>query len=87
MFTLKIDGNWVGEIPEIKKILEDEAYNKYFSSKGEDYKATDKICAVTYKKTDEVWGRIDTLGFTVNDIAFSRNGFSATDSYKMFPVS
>jgi CRISPR-associated protein Csh1 len=87
LFTLKIDEKWVGEIPEIKKILEDEAYNKYFSSGGEDFKSDDKICAVTYQKADEVWGRVDTLGFTVNDIAFSRNGFEASDSYKMFPVS
>lgn len=87
LFTLKIDEKWVGEVPEIKKILEDEAYNKYFSSGGEDFKSDDKICAVTYQKADEVWGRVDTLGFTVNDIAFSRNGFEASDSYKMFPVS
>jgi CRISPR-associated protein Csh1 len=87
LFTLKIDEKWVGEIPEIKKILEDEAYNKYFSSGGEDFKSDNKICAVTYQKADEVWGRVDTLGFTVNDIAFSRNGFEASDSYKMFPVS
>ncbi len=87
LLTLKIDGKWLGEIPEITKILEDEAYNKYFSSKGQDYKSSQKICAVTYKQADEVWGRVDTLGFTVNDIAFSRNGFDAKDSYKMFPVS
>ena len=87
LFTLKIDGKWIGEITEIKKILEDDAYNKYFSSKGEDFKANDKICAVSYQPATEVWGRVDTLGFTVNDIAFSRNGFNARDSYKMFPVS
>ena len=45
------------------------------------------MCAVTYDKTDEVWGRIDTLGFAVTDQAFSRNGFNTSDSYKMFPVS
>ena len=87
LFTLKIDGKWLGEIPEMNKILDEEAYNKYFSSKGQDYRAVDKTCSVTYQAVDEVWGRVDTLGFTVNDIAFSRNGFDAKDSYKMFPVS
>ncbi|GAB2797112.1 hypothetical protein GCM10027275_48140 [Rhabdobacter roseus] len=87
LFTLRIDGKWLGEIPEMVKILDDEAYNKYFSSKGQDYRAVDKTCSVTYQAVEEVWGRVDTLGFTVNDISFSRNGFDAKNSYKMFPVS
>jgi CRISPR-associated Csh1 family protein len=81
-FTLKIEGKYLGEIPEIKALLETSAYDKYFRSK-----AVDKFCAVTYQDTPEVWGRVDTLGFTVNDIAFSRNGFNVKDSYKMFPVA
>lgn len=87
LFTLKIDERWLGEIPEMVKILDSEAYNKYFSSKGQDYKAADQTCSVTYQAVEEVWGRVDTLGFTVNDISFSRNGFDAKNSYKMFPVS
>ncbi len=87
LFTLQIDEEWLGDIPAIREILEYEAYNKYFSSGGKDFRANNKVCAVTYKPVDEVWGRVDTLGFTVNDVAFSRNGFQASDSYKMFPVS
>lgn len=87
LFTLQIDGQWLGDIPAIREILEYEAYNKYFSSGGKDFRAANKVCAVTYKPVKEVWGRVDTLGFTVNDVAFSRNGFQASDSYKMFPVS
>jgi len=89
LFTLQIDQKWLGEIAEIKKILEDTCYNKYFQDgKGELFLGRNKTCAVTYKQNvPEVWGRIDTLGFTVNDISFSRNGFIAKNSYKMFPVS
>lgn len=89
LFTLQIDDQWLGDIPDIKAILENTSYDKYFlDGKGELFLGKGKTCAVTYKKNvPEVWGRVDTLGFTVNDIAFSRNGFEAKDSYKMFPVS
>jgi CRISPR-associated protein Csh1 len=87
-FTLKFeDDQYLGDIPEIKALLETGAYDKYFKSKDGFYKATDKLCAITYQQMPEVWGRVDTLGFTVNDIPFSRNGFNAKDSYKMFPVA
>ncbi len=88
LFTLRIDGKLLGEIPAIKKILEESSYDRYFKdSKSQLFLGKNKVCAVTYKEVKEVWGRVDTLGFTVNDIAFSRNGFNATESYKMFPVS
>jgi CRISPR-associated Csh1 family protein len=89
LFTIQIDDKWLGEIPDIKAILESTSYDKYFrDSKGEFFLGKDKTCAVTYQQnTPEVWGRVDTLGFTVNDISFSRNGFKAKDSFKMFPVS
>ncbi len=89
LFTIKIDGQWLGEIPVIRDYFESRSYDKYFQdSKGEPYIGQDKTCAVTYRQhIPEVWGRVDTLGFTVNDISFSRNGFVARDSYKMFPAS
>jgi CRISPR-associated protein Csh1 len=87
LFTIKINDKWIGEFEPIKNILEEEAYNKYFNSKGDFFKSNNKICSVTYQPSDEVWGRVDTLGFTVNDISFSRNGFDSKNSFKMFPVS
>lgn len=88
LFTLRIEDNLLGDIPDIKAILEKSSYDKYFrDGKGELFRGENKTCAVTYQENQEVWGRVDTLGFTVNDIAFSRNGFDAKDSYKMFPVS
>lgn len=89
LFTIKIDDKWLGEIPTIRDYFESRSYDKYFQDgKGEPYTGLNKTCAVTYRQNvPEVWGRVDTLGFTVNDISFSRNGFDARDSYKMFPVS
>ncbi len=88
LFTLRIDDSLLGDIPEIKKILVNNSFDKYFKDgRGQFYQGKDKVCAVTYEAVEKVWGRVDTLGFTVNDISFSRNGFNATDSYKMFPVS
>lgn len=83
LFTMKIDGKYFGDFQEYRDLFVSDAYQKY--KKGSS--AKNKVCAVTYKQESEVWGRVDTLGFTVNDIAFSRNGFNGADSYKMFPVS
>jgi CRISPR-associated Csh1 family protein len=83
LLTFKVDGKWLGEFEENKKLFYDEAYSKYFDKSS----AKEKLCAVTYKQVPEVWGRIDTLGFTLDTLTFSRNGFSGPDSYKMFPVS
>lgn len=83
LLTFKIEGKWLGEFKEFVTLFEEEAYAKYY----EKSKAAGKTCALTYQDDVEVWGRVDTLGFTVNDVAFQRGGFTADYSYKMFPVS
>jgi CRISPR-associated Csh1 family protein len=90
-FTLKffVDGTekYLGDIEECKQILMSDAYNGYFQTKTANFKAENKICAITNELSAEVWGKISTLGFTVNDQAFIRGGFDANEAYKMFPVS
>lgn len=83
LFTMRIDGRYFGDFKEYQELFVSDAYQKY----RKDSFANDQVCSVTYEKVPEVWGRVDTLGFTVNDVAFSRNGFEGADSYKMFPVS
>lgn len=83
LLTFKINGKFFGEYPKYKELFESEAYKKY----SKDSSSKGKICSVTYEKSDIVWGRVDTLGFTVYDKTFNRNGFNGKDSYKMFPVS
>lgn len=83
LFTIKIDKKYFGDFKEYQNLFYETAYGKYYNKSS----SKDKVCAVTYEPSDNVWGRIDTLGFTVDAISFSRNGFDPADSYKMFPVS
>ena len=83
LLTMKLEGKYFGEFETYRELFETEAYAKYHDKS----RAKHKVCSVTYQKEPEVWGRIDTLGFTVNDNAFSRSGFSGKHSYKMLPVS
>lgn len=83
LFTMKVDGQYFGDIQANRDLFISDAYQKYSSGSS----ATDKVCAVTYEVSPEVWGRVDTLGFAVTDVAFARNGFNTAESYKMFPVS
>ena len=83
LFSMKIDNKYFGDFEEYKELFREEAYRKYYK----DSKSNNKVCSITYQKSDEVWGRVDTLGFTVDAVTFSRNGFDVSESYKMFPVS
>lgn len=83
LFTITLNGKYLGEYDELIQLFEQNAYERYYRSS----KATQKLCAVTYQTAEEVWGSITTLGFTVNDIAFSRSGFDDKQSYKMFGVA
>ena len=83
IYTIRIDDKYLGDIQELRELLDDEAYAKYY----EKSQAVNKTCALTQEQGVEVWGRVDTLGFTVNDITFNRGGFDDSTSYRMFPVS
>jgi CRISPR-associated Csh1 family protein len=83
LFTMRVDGHYFGDVAEYRDLFVSDAYQKYSNGSS----ATNKVCAVTYETSPEVWGRVDTLGFAVTDVAFARNGFNTADSYKMFPVS
>lgn len=83
LVTFKFDGKYVGEMPKFEEIITNEAYQKYSQKSSSE----NKICAITYDDSSEVWGRVSTLGFTVDDEPFSRGGFDTKTSYKMFPVS
>jgi CRISPR-associated protein Csh1 len=83
LLTFKIDGKYFGEYEKYKRLFYNDAFEKYSNASNSE----NKVCSVTYEKTDQVWGRVNTLGFAVTDQAFSRNGFNTSNSYKMFPVS
>lgn len=82
LLTIKVDGKWLGQFEENITLFYEDAYKKYYEKSS----AKNKMCSVTYN-LGEVWGRVDTLGFTINDVTFSRSGFDDSFSYRMFPVS
>ncbi|SMD45354.1 CRISPR-associated protein, TM1802 family [Aquiflexum balticum DSM 16537] len=86
LVTFKIDGDYLGEKEDLVKRFNSEAYTKYFKKNYGNSKKKNQICALT-GKTSTVYGFVDTLGFTVDADSFRRNGFDASSSYKMFPVS
>lgn len=86
-FVVEGENKYLGEIQACKELLTTDAYNKYFATKTAKFIGKNKICAITYQPSEVVWGKVDTLGFTVNDEAFIRGGFDANQAYKMFPVS
>jgi CRISPR-associated Csh1 family protein len=86
LVTFKIDGVYLGEKEDLLKLFNNEAYIKYFKKNYGSSKKKEQICAITGKKST-VFGFVDTLGFTVDADSFRRNGFDASNSYKMFPVS
>lgn len=86
LITFKIDGKYPGEIPEFVELFHQEGNTKYYKKAYGKAVADDHVCALTGEKT-QVFGFVDTLGFTVNDKAFNRNGFNTNNAYKMFPVS
>lgn len=87
LFTFKIDGKYLGDIPEMVRYFEDNAFETYYKknyAKNES-RTSDYICALSGNKTT-VYGFVNSLGFTVNDNAYMRNGFDQSYSYRMFPV-
>jgi CRISPR-associated Csh1 family protein len=87
LVTFSFDGKYPGDIPEMDNLLREEAYNKYKQSNKGDFVGYNQVCAVTQQVVPEVWGKVDTLGFTVDDHAFIRGGFEFSNAWKMFPVS
>lgn len=83
LLTFKLNGMWLGEVDECLMFLNNKAYDEYRDKS----KSKDKTCSLSYLSDKEVWGRVDTLGFTVEKKVFVKGGFSRNDSYKMFPVS
>lgn len=87
LLTFRFDGKYPGEIDAFRRLLFDNAYDKYKQTNKAQFIGHNQVCAVTQQSADEVWGKIDTLGFTVDDEAFIRGGFDASEAWRMFPVS
>lgn len=86
LFTFTLDGKYFGEYDEYREMFFKDGNEKYYKKVYGKSRKQNYLCALTGEEST-VFGYVDTLGFTVNDKAFMRNGFNQNDSYKMFPVS
>lgn len=86
LVIFKINGDYLGENDDLVRDFNKEAYTKYFKKNYGNSKKSGQLCALT-GKSGVVYGFVDTLGFTVDADSFRRNGFDASNAYKMFPVS
>ena len=85
LITFRIDGKYFGEFELYRNLFYEEAYARYYDKVYGSAVAENYPCALT-GEVGTVYGYVDTLGFTVNDRAFMRNGFDQSTAYKMFPV-
>jgi len=86
LLTFTINDKYFGEYDKFRDLFFKDGNEKYYKKVYGNSMKQDYHCALTGKKST-VFGYVNTLGFTVNDKAFMRNGFNQNDSYKMFPVS
>ncbi|MDF1864571.1 MAG: TM1802 family CRISPR-associated protein [Saprospiraceae bacterium] len=89
LFTIKIDGKWLGEVDYFLEFFKQNYLRSYFTKNYEGEivsKNPSYTCSITNDKT-EVYGFVDTLGFTVDSPSFIRGGFNQSEAYKMFPAS
>lgn len=92
IISLKINGEYLGDIKLFKNLLIDKAKENFFYmssfSKGNDIsKAENKICSVCNKNKAEVYGFVGTFKFyTVDKPGFVSGGFQQKDAWKNYPV-
>lgn len=89
LFTIRIEGEWIGEIPYFLRFFEEHSLRNFHTKNYSGIvtsKHENQLCSLTNIYT-EVYGFVDTLGFTVDSHSFMRSGFDQADSYKMLPVS
>ena len=91
IFSLKIDGKYLGEFDEFRQILLDNAKTDYYYKSsfttGKKSIAENQLCSVCNKNKAEVYGFVSTFKFyTVDKPGFVSGGFRQSDAWKNYPV-
>jgi len=91
ILSLKIDGKYVGEYEQFRKILLEKAKQDYYYKSsfttGKYSIAKDKLCVVCNENKAEVYGFVSTFKFyTVDKQGFVSGGFRQSDAWKNYPV-
>ena len=87
IISLKINGNYLGDLEIFKNILVSDAKENYFKKFGIESKSEEKLCSVCKKRKSEVYGFVSTFNFyTVDKPGFVSGGFRQKDAWKNYPV-
>lgn len=87
IISLKINGNYLGDLEIFKNILVSDAKENYFKKFGIESKYEEKLCSVCKKRQSEVYGFVSTFNFyTVDKPGFVSGGFRQKDAWKNYPV-
>lgn len=93
LLSFKFDGEYVGESKWVSNKIESlkgQGGNKdYYTFKKKKYEANNKLCSITGKKKDTIWGYASPYKFYAvkTDLSRIAGGFDATKAWKNFPVS
>lgn len=94
--SVKLDGGYPGDskwiAPKIELLKNREGNKNHYTYKGKKYEVADKICSVTGKKEEVIWGYVtphkDYKFYAVKtEIGAVPGGFDAKVAWKNFPVS
>jgi CRISPR-associated protein Csh1 len=87
IISLKINGNYLGDLEIFKNILVSDAKENYFKKFGIESKSEEKLCSVCKKRQSEVYGFVSTFNFyTVDKPGFVSGGFRQKNSWRNYPV-
>ena len=87
IISLKINGNYLGDLEIFKNILVSNANENYFKKFGIESKSEEKLCSVCKKRQSEVYGFVSTFNFYIVDKpGFVSGGFRQKNSWRNYPV-
>ncbi len=94
--SLKLDGEYPGDsewiAPKIELLKSRQGDKNHYTYKGKRYEVANKICSVTEKEENSIWGYVtphkDYKFYAVKtEIGAVPGGFDAKKAWKNFPVS
>jgi len=87
ILSFKINGKYLGDFEIFRNILVEKASENFYKKYGKISKSENKLCSICKKKTDEVYGFVNTFNFYVVDKRGSiSGGFQQKDAWKNYPV-
>ncbi|OGI12328.1 MAG: hypothetical protein A2Y40_00880 [Candidatus Margulisbacteria bacterium GWF2_35_9] len=91
ILSIKVDGKYLGEWKEYKKIIDNYTKNQYrdfYIKYSETVSRSEKAnCYICQSKDLEVWGYVDTFKFySANEDSVVAGGFNRRNAWKNYPV-